>query len=117
LWSRSPLGRNRSGVLDIVGDEEDRDPHRRHHGRVPSSIALRGNPLELLEEPWYVNLGILAGVVVLTGLTRWLKNRGWWPDTGDNYSFDKLVWIAIVLGVGGVVLAVLFFYRLVTGTL
>jgi hypothetical protein len=84
---------------------------------VPSSIALRSNPLELLEEPWYVTLGVVAGVVVLTWLTRRLKNRGWWPDTGDNDSLDNLVWIAIALGVVGVVLAVLFFYRLVTGTL
>jgi hypothetical protein len=84
---------------------------------VPASIALRGNPLELLEEPWYVSLGIVVAAVVLIGLTSWLKSRGWWPDTGQNYSLDKLVWTAIVAGVGGVVLAVLFFYRLVTGTL
>ena len=84
---------------------------------MPASIAFRSNPFELFEEPWYVGLGIVVGAVILIALTRWLKSRGWWPDTGDNYGFDNLVWLTIVVGVAGAVLAVLFFYRLITGTL
>ena len=51
----------------------------------------------LVNEPWYVIVGIIAFTVVVMWAEGRLKKRGWWPYKGDNMFVDQFIWGAVLL--------------------
>jgi small-conductance mechanosensitive channel len=46
----------------------------------------------LVHEPWYVIVGVVAATIVALWVESRLKARGWWPYKGDNMFIDNFIW-------------------------
>ena len=51
----------------------------------------------LVQEPWYVIVGVVAAAAAAMWAEAKLKRRGWWPYKGDNMFVDQFIWYAGIL--------------------
>jgi hypothetical protein len=62
----------------------------------PQYASLAG----VLDEPWYVIVGLVAAAVVMQAVEKRLKAIGKWPYKGENYAVNNLIWTAVLLPIG-----------------